>query len=128
MDPLSAVDVERILASALAQPAGTELVFGALGKVPGVEYEPGREGGRFRAATRPVLRVGDWTFSPVKQATALEVGHMVRGVVLSRTTVAAAEAAAKLAPAVLDVARRQGDEAQEYAQSVFGALGELLGM
>ncbi len=128
MDPLSAADVERILASALAQPAGTDLVFGTLGKVPGVEYEPGREGGRFRAAIRPVLRVGDWTFSPVEKGTALEVGHMVRGVVLSRATVAAAEAAAKLAPAVLEVARQQGDEAEEYAQSVFGALGELLGL
>ena len=84
MQPLNAVDAARILAAALAQPAGTELVFGALAKVPGVEYEPGREGGRFRAETRPALRVGDWTFSPVKQGTALEAGHTVRGVVLSR--------------------------------------------
>jgi hypothetical protein len=48
--------------------------------------------------------------------------------VIARTTVAAAEAAAKLAPAVLEVARQQGNEAQEYAQSVFGALSELLGL
>ncbi|HEX4015443.1 MAG TPA: DUF5073 family protein [Frankiaceae bacterium] len=128
MERLSAVDAERILAAALTQPAGTDLVFGALSKVPGVAFEPGREGGRFRSATQPTLRVGDWTFSPVEQGTALEAGHTVRGVVLSRTTVAATEAAAKLAPAVLEAARQQGEEAQEYAQSVFGALGELLGL
>lgn len=128
MEPLSSADAERILAAALAQPAGAELVFGALGKVPGVEYEPGREGKRFRAATRPALRVGDWTFSPAERGTALEAGHTVRGVVLSRSTVAAPDAAAKLAPAVLEAARQQGDEAQEYAQSVLGALGELLGL
>jgi len=128
VERLSALDAERILAAALAQPAGAELVFGALREIPGVEFEPGREGGRFRSATRPVLRVGDWTFSPIKQGTALEAGHTVRGVVLSRSTVAAPDAAAKLAPAILEAARQQGDEAQEYAQSVFGALGELLGL
>lgn len=128
MERVSAVDAERILAAALAQPAGSELVFEALRKVPGVEFDPGRERGRFRAATQPALRVGDWTFSPVKQGTALEAGHTVRGVVLSRTTVAATDAAARLAPAVLEAARQHGEEAQEYAQSVFGALGELLGL
>ncbi len=128
MERLSAVDAERILAAALAQPAGTELVFGALGRIPGVEYEPGRAGGLFRAATQPALRVGDWTFSPVQQGTALETGHTVRGVVLSRATVAASDAAAKLAPAVLELARQQGEEAEEHAQSVLGALGELLGL
>jgi hypothetical protein len=125
---ISSADATRILAAALAQPAGTELVFGALSKVPGVEYDPGREGGRFRAATPPSLRVGDWSFSPAKRGNAIEAGHTVRGVVLSRSTVAAPEAAAKLAPAVLEAARQQGDEAQDHAQSVIGALGELLGL
>jgi hypothetical protein len=128
MEQLSSAEVVRILSAALAQPAGTELVFGALSKVPGVEYDPGRGGGRFRAATQPLLRVGDWTFSPSKRGTAVEAGHTVRGVVLSRSTVAASDAAARLAPAVLEAARQQGDEAMDYAQSVLGALGELLGL
>lgn len=128
MEQLSSADAVRILAAALAQPAGAELVFGALSKVPGVEYEPGKAGGLFRAATRPLLRAGDWTFSPTKHGTALEAGHTVRGVILSRSTVAAPEAAAKLAPAVLEAARQQGEEAQDHAQSVIGALGELLGL
>jgi hypothetical protein len=128
MEQLSSAEAVRILSAALAQPAGTELVFGALAKVPGVEYEPGHAGGLFRAATRPLLRAGDWTFSPTKRGTAVEAGHTVRGVILSRSTVAATEAAAKLAPAVLEAARQQGDEAQDHAQSVIGALAELLGL
>jgi hypothetical protein len=123
---LSETEAIGILAAGLAQPAGTELVFAALAKVPGIEHDPGHPGGRFRSAVAPALRVGDWTFSPAKSGTAIDAAHTVRGVILSRSTVSAPDAAARLAPELLDTARRHGNDAQDYVESVLRAIAELL--
>jgi hypothetical protein len=50
----------------------------------------------------------------------------VRGVILSRSTVSAPDAAARLAPELLDTARRHGNDAQDYVESVLRAIAELL--
>ena len=128
MQQVSAADAERILAAALNRPAGVELVFGALAEVPGVEYDPGRARGFLRSGTPATLRADEWTFSPAESGLGLEAGHTVRGVVLSRSTLSPADAAVKLAPAVLEAARQQGGEALDQAEAVIGALGEVLGL
>jgi hypothetical protein len=128
MQQVSPADAERILAAALNRPAGVQLVFGALAEVPGVEYDPGRPRGFMRAETPATLRAAEWTFSPAKSGNAIEAGHTVRGVVLSRATLAPVDAAVRLAPAVLEAARQQGGEALDQAESVIGALGEVLGL
>lgn len=128
MQQVSPADAERILAAALDRPAGIELVFGALAEVPGVDYDPGRPRGFMRAATPATLRAAEWSFSPSKAGNTLEAGHTVRGVVLSRATLPPADAAVRLAPAVLEAARQQGSEALEQAESIIGALGEVLGL
>ena len=128
MQRLSQADTERILAAALNRPAGIQLVFGALAEVVGIEYDAGCKRGFMRAAVPASLRVAEWTFTPGKHGNSLEAGHTVRGVVLSSSTLSPAEAAAKLAPAVFDVARKQGGEVTDQAESVIGALGEVLGL
>lgn len=128
MQQLSPADAERILATALNRPAGVDLVFGALAEIPGVEFDPGRQRGFMKAAVPASLRVSDWTFTPTKSGNALEAGHTVRGVILSRSTLSPADAAGKLAPAILEAARQQGGEVLDQAESVIGALGEVLGL
>jgi hypothetical protein len=125
---LTGAEAARILAAALEQPAGIELVFGALAEVPGVEYEAAQKGGFLRAGSPAQVRAGDWTFTAAARGRGIEVGHAVRGIILARSTVSPAEAAAKLGPAVLESAQRQGIEANDQAQSVIGALGEVLGL
>lgn len=125
---LTAAEAARILASALEQPSGVDLVFGALAEVPGVEYEPAQPGRMLRAGSPARVRAGDWVFASAGRGKAIEIGHAVRGVILARSTVSPVEAAAKLAPAVLEGALQQGVEAYEQAQSVIGALGEVLGL
>jgi hypothetical protein len=81
-----------------------------------------------RSAEPARLRVHDWSFTATGAGAALEVAHHVRGVALSRTTLAPDEAAAKLAVAVLAAAAEQGLDAQERTAAVIGALGEVLGL
>jgi hypothetical protein len=128
MQQLSLEEAVRILASALNQPAGVALVFGALADVPGVEFEPAAKGRFLHAATPARLQAGDWTFVAQPKGNAIEVGHTVRGVILSRSALSATDAAAKLAPAVLEAARQQGADAFDIAQASIGALGEVLGL
>jgi hypothetical protein len=125
---LSSEDAVRILSTALNQPAGVVLVFGALADVPGVEYEPATKGRFLRAGSPARLSAGDWTFAAPEKGTAIEVGHTVRGVILSRSSVSASDAAAKMGPAVMEAAGQQGGDAPDIAQSVIGALGEVLGL
>jgi hypothetical protein len=125
---LSSEDAVRILSNALDKPAGVDLVFGALADIPGVEYQPAVKAKFLRSGGPAQLRAGDWTFIAPAKGTAIEVGHSVRGVILSRSSLSAPDAAAKLGPAVLDAARQQGGEAPDIAQSVIGALGEVLGL
>lgn len=128
MQQLTPADAERIIATALSRPAGVDLVFGALAELPGVAFAAGQKRGFLRGATAATLRVGDWTFTATGGGNSVEAGHTVRDVILSRTTLSPAEAAAKLAPAVLESARRQGAETEDQAQAVIGALGEVLGL
>jgi hypothetical protein len=124
----SVAEAERILGAALARPAGAELVFGALADLPGVEHQPARKGGFLRSAEPARLSAHDWSFSTTGSGGAIEVGHRVRGIVLSRAKLPPAEAGAKLAAAVLDAAAEQGPEAQDRAAAAIGALGEVLGL
>jgi hypothetical protein len=125
---VTAEEAVRILSTALNQPAGVVLVFGALADVPGVEFEPATKGRFLRAGNPARLTAGDWTFVAPEKGSTLEVGHSVRGVILSRSSLSASDAAGRLGPAVLEAARQQGGEAPDIAQSVLGALGEVLGL
>jgi hypothetical protein len=125
---VTAEEAVRILSTALNQPAGVVLVFGALADVPGVEFAPAVKGRFLKAGTPARLTAGDWTFVAPEKGSTIEVGHSVRGVILSRSSLSASDAAAKLGPAVLEAARQQGGEAPDIAQSVIGALGEVLGL
>ncbi len=128
MQPLSPEDAVRILSNALDGPGGADLVFGALAGVPGVRFEPATQGRMFRAGTPARLHADQWTFVASGKDSTIEVGHTVRGIVLSRSSMSAADAAAKLTPAVFEAARQQGGEATDAAQSAIGALGEVLGI
>ena len=128
MHQLTSEEAVRILSAALNQPAGVVLVFGALADVPGVEFEPAVKGRFLRAGTPSRLSAGDWTFIAPDKGSSIEVGHTVRGVILSRSSLSASDAAAKMGPAVMEAARQQGGDAPDVAQSVIGALGEVLGL